>query len=158
MSTLTAQSTPVIGLSEKERRIARANSKMLSGLMKQHPHSARLEVTDDAGKRTELALPTEALALVARMLQQLSEGRTVTLVPTGGELTTRQAAAILGVSRPYLVALLDAGEIPFHRVGTHRRVRYDDLSAYQERKREVGFAALAELTAQNEALGLYDED
>ncbi len=117
-----------------------------------------LEVTDDDGKRTELALPTEALALVARMLQQLSEGRTVTLVPTGGELTTRQAAAILGVSRPYLVALLDAGEIPFHRVGTHRRVRYEDLRTYQERKREVGFAALAELTTQNEALGLYDEE
>lgn len=158
MNTLTAESLKATGLSDQERRTARAASRTLSGLARQHPHSAMLEVTDDAGKRTELSVPTEALALVARMLQQLSEGRTVTLVPTGGELTTRQAAAILGVSRPYLVALLDAGEIPFHRIGTHRRIRYDDLSAYQERKREVGFAALAELTAQNEALGLYDEE
>ncbi len=158
MSTLTAESLNASGLSEQERRTARAASRTLIGIARRHPHSAMLEVTDDAGKRTELSLPTETLALVARMLQQLSEGHTVTLVPTGGELTTRQAAAILRVSRPYLVALLDAGEIPFHRVGTHRRVRYEDLSAYQEQKREAGFAALAELTAMNEALGLYDEE
>lgn len=137
MGTLTAESLTTRGLSEQERRTARAASQALRRIARRHPHSAMLEVTDGAGKRTELALPTETLALVARMLQQLSEGRTVTLVPTGGELTTRQAAAILGVSRPYLIALLDAGEIPFYRIGTHRRVRYDDLEAYRERKREA---------------------
>ena len=151
-------STKAAELTERQRREARISSRTLRGIARHRPHSATLEVTDEAGVRTELSLPTEALDLVARMLQQLSEGRKITLLPTGGELTTRQAAEILGVSRPYLVALLDAGEMPFHKIGTHRRVRYADLDAYREGKREAGFVALAQLTATNEALGLYDEE
>ena len=89
---------------------------------------------------------TPALAdLVIDLLGTVASGRTVTLVPTGAMLTTRQAADILGVSRPHLSKLLKSGEIPFVSVGSHRRVRHADLMAYIDRRDAARHAALDDL-------------
>ena len=96
----------------------------------------------------------EALDLLVEVLGQLANGNAVTAVPVHAELTTHQAAEILNVSRPFLIGLLDAGEIPFRMVGTHRRIRFTDLMAYKQQDDAKRDKALAELTQQAQDLGL----
>jgi|JI10StandDraft_1071094.scaffolds.fasta_scaffold282186_2 excisionase family DNA binding protein len=99
-------------------------------------------------------LPQAAFDLLLEALSQMANGNAVTLVPLNAELTSHQAADLLNVSRPTLIRLLDAGEIPFRLVGTHRRIRSADLLAYQRRTDPERDAALAELTRQAQDLGL----
>jgi len=107
----------------------------------------------DPVERT-VVLPSTAAALLADMLTQLANGNAVTLVPMHAELTTQQAADLLGVSRPYLIGLLESGAIPFRRVGNRRKVAVADLLAYREVSDQRRRAALDELTREAEELGL----
>lgn len=82
----------------------------------------------------------------------MSRGESVTVIPHDKQLTSQEAAEILSVSRPHLIELLDRGELPFHRVGTHRRIKIEDALAYRERRDAERRAALAELTRLSEEL------
>ena len=79
----------------------------------------------------ELTLPRSALRLLMSVLAELGQGNSVALTPIRAELTTQQAAELLGVSRPHLVKLLEQGALPFRKVGAHRRVKFSDLAAYR---------------------------
>ena len=70
------------------------------------------------------------------------------------ELRLGEAAELLNVSLPHLVTLLEEGEIPFHKVGTHRRVYREDALEYKARQREEAEAAMQNLTDQAQELGL----
>lgn len=74
-------------------------------------------------------------------------------------ITTQQAAHILGVSRPFVIKLLDHGEIPFERLGPsrHRRITLADVIEYQTRMQQVRRVTLATMTEEASAAGLYDE-
>lgn len=99
-------------------------------------------------------LPKAARQLLARILDELANGHSLSVMPAGTDLTTSQAANLLNVSRPYLVKLLDEGKIPFHQVGSHKRLRQHDVETYQRRQHEQSYAALAELQAQAQELGM----
>ena len=99
-------------------------------------------------------IPMAAVRLLKEILDQMAHGNGVALTPLHAELTTRQAANLLQVSRTHLVQLLDDGHIPCRKVGAHRRVRARDLLDY---RRETEFRrrkALDELTAVDQDLGL----
>lgn len=107
-----------------------------------------LRVMFKQGKPVEATVPREAFELFLEVLGQLANGHAVTIVPVHAELTTQQAADLLNVSRPHVVQLLEDGELPFSKVGTHRRVRAADVMAYKTRRDAAHEAALDELAAE----------
>jgi len=112
----------------------------------------RLLVGDEATEA--VAVPASVLRILLQVLREMSEGRTVTLMPSQAELTTQQAADLLNVSRPYLVKLLDEGKLPCRTVGKYRRVRFDDLAAFKRKDDEARLKVLEQLTAEAQELGL----
>ncbi|WP_242464697.1 helix-turn-helix domain-containing protein [Halorhodospira abdelmalekii] len=123
----------------------------MSRLLAQQPVSDRARVQLDG---TDLVLPRQALALLRDLLGEMARGNAVTIVPTHAELTTQEAADILNVSRPHLVKLLERGELPFSKVGTHRRIRYRDLLAYKAGRDRASEEALDALTEQAQDLDM----
>lgn len=102
----------------------------------------------------ELLLPRSAIELLAGVLAHMAAGRGVSIVPDHAELTTQQAADMLNVSRPHLIGLLQAGEIAYRKVGTHRRVRAASLLEYMRRDDQRRREAADELSAMTRELGL----
>jgi excisionase family DNA binding protein len=85
------------------------------------------------GLRVDIPEPVQNLLIL--MLQNLQDGNAVSIVSEQNEpLTTQRAADILWVSRPFLVRLAEHGEIPFHRVGSHRRLYLRDVLDYKFRR------------------------
>ncbi len=103
---------------------------------------------------TALELTPELAHLLRNLLEPLARGEPVRVVPLEAELTTQEAAELLGVSRPHLVRLLEEGKIPFRKVGSHRRVRAKDLLAYLETSRKEWGKLLGQPFAEGQELGL----
>jgi excisionase family DNA binding protein len=101
----------------------------------------------------EVELPPAAGRAVLALLEQLAAGNAVHLVPADAELTTQQAADLLGISRTYVVRLIDDGKLPAHMVGTHRRLRAADVLAYRARRSER-LAAVRAITDADVAAGV----
>ena len=140
--------------SDAEIVLAQEASRALSHLAG-HDRAVHVEAVERAsGHKETFVLPAAAVRLLLDMLGQMAAGHAVAIVPIHAELTTQQAADVLGVSRPFLVGLLEQGKLPFHKVGTHRRVRYGELIAYKRREHEARRRALNELARQGQELGM----
>ena len=137
-----------------EMEIARESCRDLAVMLASRAETQQLDFKDDKGEVRSLTLPTSALKLLVDVLAEIGRGNAVSIIPIHAELTTQEAADLLNVSRPYLVQLLEKGEIPFRRVNTHRRVRYQDVVDYKKRVDEARLNALEELTAQAQLLGM----
>ncbi len=101
-----------------------------------------------------MKLPAAAVVLLVRILEEMARGNAVTLIPVHAELTTQEAADMLNLSRPSLIQLLEEGKIEYRKVGTHRRVRFEALMKYKRRADADRLAALEELAAYDQELGL----
>lgn len=138
---------------------AQQAASLLKRLCRESSHAV-LQVYDESMASTNsdveqgVAIPSEAIDHLLAVLNHIAKGEQITVVPIHKELTTQEAAGLLGVSRPYLIGLLEGGRIPFHKVGRHRRVRAADLLEYRSTDREARRRVADQLTAEAEALGL----
>jgi excisionase family DNA binding protein len=104
----------------------------------------------------KIKIPRPAVELLNEILENMSNGIPVTLTPMVKVLTTREAAELLGCSRPHLVKLLETGQIEFVKIGKHRRIKYADLLKYLEKRKADQKKHLISLMAADEEAGLYD--
>ncbi|MFJ9720876.1 helix-turn-helix domain-containing protein [Streptomyces sp. NPDC101213] len=111
-------------------------------------------ILGEHGDEDPLVLPRATIEMFATMLAALANGQGVQLMPVNAMLTTQQAANMLNVSRPYLIGLLEKGEIPFELVGRHRRVKFNDVMEYKRRDDRQRRDAADSLTSLDEELGL----
>ena len=107
---------------------------------------------------SEIRLPYSILKVLMEVVHEMARGNAVRVMPIHAELTTQQAAELLNVSRPFLVSLLEQGEIKYRKVGTHRRILLEDLIVYKDRRDRERLSALDELAKEDQRLGLYEEE
>lgn len=131
--------------------LARESATALSKLLREHPQVDRAHVRMDG---TDLVLPRQAIELLRNLLTEMAQGNAVTIMPTHAQVTTQEAANILNVSRPHLIKLLESGELPFCRIGTHRRIPLQDVLNYKTRRQEDSEAAMQALADQAQELDL----
>ncbi|WP_445636477.1 helix-turn-helix domain-containing protein [Nostoc sp. DSM 114161] len=106
----------------------------------------------------EIVIPDSVYQVLRQVVHTMALGQAISIVPQEQELTTQQAAEFLNVSRPYLIKLLEQGEIPYVNVGTHRRVRFMDLRKYKEQRDAKRDQLLQQLVEMSEEAGLYEYD
>jgi excisionase family DNA binding protein len=141
--------------SDQETEEAKISSRVLSPRIHgDQPLSLRVLEEGPAAREAIITLPGKAARLLLSILVQMAEGKAVTILPTNAELTTQQAADLLNVSRPFFVQLLEKGDIPFRKVGTHRRVLLSDVMTYRDRTDAARRKSLDELAELSQELGI----
>ncbi len=141
----------VVAISAAERQAA---ANLSAFLMRQSQGRLRVTVGSDAGESIDLSPSLRNMLEAAANM--VATGADVTVLARNEELTSQEAADFLNVSRQYMVRLLERGDIASTKVGTHRRVRADDLAHYRHQRDEGRAAALAEMADEAQAAGGYD--
>lgn len=128
----------------------------LADLVKVFAKPDHVALIDEHGNRTHI--PEALFQHFARIVRMMSERKAIVMLPEDEAFTTQAAANYLGMSRQFLVNLLEKGEIPHHRVGTHRRVIFKDLLKYEKKRDKTRREAMDRLTDEVHKAGLYFPD
>lgn len=104
----------------------------------------------------EIPIPEPLYRVLEQVVPLLAADMAVSIVPVGHLLTTQEAANLLNVSRPFLIKLLEDGAMKFERIGTHRRIRFEDLMEYKHNLARERQKTLKKLTQMAQDAGLYD--
>jgi excisionase family DNA binding protein len=132
--------------------LAKQAARKLARSLRAHA-GGTVTISTDINGEAPVVLPRRAAQMLVELLAQMANGNAVTLLPVHARLTTQQAADLLNVSRPFLVKLLESGAIPYEMVGTHRRVRAEDVFAFRKAQERTSRRALAELAALDQEMG-----
>jgi excisionase family DNA binding protein len=141
--------------SPHDAALAKASGQLLARYVGSH-RSLHVQI-QDAEQEQSIELPASAVEMLSEILEVMSTGHAVHIIPENAELTTVQTAEILNVSRPFVIKLMEEGVLPHRKVGKHRRIRMDDVIAYKtriDRERERVLDELA-ATAQKEKMGYH---
>jgi excisionase family DNA binding protein len=102
-------------------------------------------------------LPVSLYKFLLQLIADLQEGKSVSIIQNEAKLTTVEAASLLGISRQFLINLLEQGKIPHHKVGTHRRIYVKDVLAFKAKRDGNRRRILDDLVEAEIADGLYDK-
>lgn len=149
MKRLSANTSKASVLNDGEMELAQVANSLLSALSLKEGKPVEMLLKTDNHQYSSVALPASAFKLLLSILAQMAEGKAVSLATVHAELTTQEAADLMNVSRPYFIRLLEEKKIPFRKVGTRRRVLWQDLMAYQH-KIETARRKILDEVAQNE--------
>jgi excisionase family DNA binding protein len=143
--------------SKEDVELAKAAQRCIVSAL-DHSRAVNIAILEDGVERIQdfpiLKLPPKVLRLFADMLGSLAQGNAVAIMPKELYVSTQEAAMFLNVSRPYLIKILDEGKIPYHKVGTHRRIKFEDVVAYRDQRKKASHAALQELVDQAQELDM----
>ncbi len=153
MATMTSRTREPVVPTAQEAAIAREASRLLAPFV-DHLETVRFQVGEEKKAAQRLLLPPSAIRLLLDLLTEMASGNAVTLIPVHAQLTTQQAADVLNVSRPFLVSLLEQGKIPHVKVGTHRRILFEDLMNYKREIDKERQKTLDELVKQSQQLNM----
>lgn len=106
----------------------------------------------------EITLPDSVYQVLRKVVGAMVSGKVISIAFQDQQMTTQQAADFLNVSRPHLIKLLEQGEIPFIKVGTHRRVCFEDLVNYKQQRDIKRREGLKQLTQFLQDEGFYDDE
>ncbi len=116
--------------------------------------TSQIKLVESNGE--EVLIPESVRSMLRDIVKKIASGQPIYLIPHNHELTTQEAADILNVSRPFLIKLLDEEEIPYIKIGKHRRIRFQDLMKYKEKRDEKRGKALDELIQMSQEAGFYE--
>lgn len=153
MATMTTRTREPIVPTAKDAAIAREASRMLAPYA-DHLENLRFQVGEERKATHNFLLPPSAIRLLLDLLTEMAAGNAVTLIPVHAQLTTQQAADVLNVSRPFLVTMLEQGKIPHLKVGTHRRILFEDLMRFKKNIDAERQKALDELIKESDQLNM----
>jgi excisionase family DNA binding protein len=140
-------------LNPHDKELVRAAQRCIMASL-DHSRAASITVTTDTGETPTVEVPPAALKLIGQLLGAMSEGRAVMLVPADQEFTTVEAANFLNVSRPFVIKEIESGRLPHRKVGSHRRIAFEDLMAYARKMREQQASALERMADNAREMGL----
>jgi excisionase family DNA binding protein len=140
---------------------ARAARELLQQMQQQDAGQKRgkgIKITFETdGYQNKYDLPSPVAEALLAALDGTAHGQAVAILPENMELSTQEAANFLNVSRPYLVGLLKKGDLPYRKVGTHRRVPIRALAAYKAIQDSDMEQAILMLMKESQEMGLYDQ-
>jgi excisionase family DNA binding protein len=142
-------------ISLKEKEIARSSVPAVESASRQFSKSKEQYATIKFSEKDNfIRVPKYFVRFMAFVLKEMAQGRTVNLVTSDTEVSTEQAAAILNVSRPFVIKLLESGAIPFKKVGTHRRILLRDVETYHKKMKAKRKQELQKLSELDQEFGL----
>ncbi len=154
MATSTPQRQDIEPISVEESALARAAQRCIMAAL-DHPRAASIVLRSEVQETpTVVELPPSALRFIAQLLGTMAEGRAFTLMPGKSELTTVEAANFLNVSRPFVISEIEAGRLHCRKVGSHRRILFEDLQQYLQDMQLRQQEALQRMADNARELGL----
>jgi len=142
------EAEPPLAISEADQRQVQE--------LYQKIQKSRAKLVGPDGKTQNL--PVSLYEFLVKLIADLCEGQSVAIVQNDAQLTTVEGARMLGVSRQFLIKLLERGDIPHYMVGTHRRIYVRDLLAYKAKRDSNRRKILDDLTRAEAEEGLYDQE
>jgi excisionase family DNA binding protein len=140
-------------LNDDETEMVKTAERMIMACL-DHSRAATITIESDDGSRPSVQVPTQILRVLGQTLGLMARHQPIMLVPEKQELSTVEAANFLNVSRPFVIKEIEAGRLIHRMVGTHRRIRFEDLMDYAKAMRAKQQAALDKKADNARELGL----